>query len=80
MGVLSCDRCGLEIKIQAEYLQIKNCPRCLARAATVTPLTLTPDGVNAANGTEVLHRADKRVPPGGAGGPGVASDRETPCS
>lgn len=50
MAFLSCGRCGLEIKIQAEYLRIDNCPRCLARNATVTPLALSPNGVIAAGG------------------------------
>lgn len=48
MTVLSCGRCGLEIKIRAEYLQIASCPRCLACRASVTPLTRSPDGVIAA--------------------------------
>ncbi len=38
MLYLCCRRCGLEIKIQAEFLRMENCPRCLGRSATVTPL------------------------------------------
>lgn len=39
MEVLSCERCGLEIRIQAAYLRLVNCPRCLGRGAIVSPLT-----------------------------------------
>ena len=38
MAYLHCGRCGLQIKIQAPYMCIENCPRCLARSATVAPL------------------------------------------
>lgn len=65
MTVLSCGRCGLEVKIQAEYLQIASCPRCLARSATVTPLTRSPDGALAAAGWGTRpadHHADPREP------------------
>ena len=41
MSYLNCGRCGLEIKIQAAFLRLDNCPRCLARTATVSPLVLT---------------------------------------
>jgi hypothetical protein len=40
---LHCTRCGLGIKIQASYLRIDNCPRCLARSATVAPLAFRDD-------------------------------------
>lgn len=50
MTYLNCGRCGLEIKVQADVLQIANCPRCLARNATVTPLTPSPKRVVAASG------------------------------
>jgi hypothetical protein len=36
---LHCARCGLEITIQATFLRIENCPRCLARSRAVSPLT-----------------------------------------
>lgn len=39
MAYLHCGRCGLEIKIQAAQPQTKNCPRCLARSATLAPMT-----------------------------------------
>ena len=41
MACLTCGRCGLEIKIQAAFLRIDNCPRCLARSAIVSPLVLS---------------------------------------
>jgi hypothetical protein len=40
MPYLYCRRCGLEIKIQAAFLRIENCPRCLARTATSARLAL----------------------------------------
>ena len=38
MAYLHCSRCGLQIKIQATFMRIENCPRCLARSATAAPL------------------------------------------
>ena len=45
MAYLNCGHCGLEIRIQAAYLLIQNCPRCRARSATVAPMTLSANGV-----------------------------------
>ena len=50
MAYLHCGRCGLEIKIHAAYLQFKNCPRCLARSATLAPMTLISGPVTHAAG------------------------------
>ena len=33
--------CGLEIRIQAAFLRLANCPRCLARTAIVSPLVVS---------------------------------------
>ena len=38
MPYLHCGRCGLQIRVQAHFMRIENCPRCLARSATVSPL------------------------------------------
>ena len=38
MPYLHCGRCGLQIRIQATYTRVDNCPRCLARHAAVSPL------------------------------------------
>jgi hypothetical protein len=46
MSHLSCERCGLQIKIRAAFLRIDNCPRCLARSATVAPLALYSGGIH----------------------------------
>jgi hypothetical protein len=46
MSHLSCKRCGLQIKIRAAFLRIDNCPRCLARSATVSPLALHSGGIH----------------------------------
>jgi hypothetical protein len=50
MAYLNCGRCGLEIKIQAAFLSMPNCPRCLARSVVVTPLVLSAGGVTTAAG------------------------------
>ncbi len=50
MAYLNCGRCGLEIKIQAAFLSMPNCPRCLARSVVVTPLVLSTGGVTPAAG------------------------------
>jgi hypothetical protein len=47
---LHCGRCGLQIKIQAEYLRLDNCPRCLARSATATAMILSAQRVDPAVG------------------------------
>lgn len=66
MAYLNCGRCGLEIRIQAAYLLIRNCPRCLARSATVAPMTLSAHGVADVGGWG--HRVrDERDPTGGTG-------------
>lgn len=61
MTYLNCGRCGLEIKIEVEYLKIAICPRCLARDATVTPLTPSPNRVVTAGGwgTRAADPADR---------------------
>jgi hypothetical protein len=40
MAYLHCERCGLQTTIQVPVLRVENCPRCLARSATVSPMTL----------------------------------------
>jgi hypothetical protein len=50
MPCLCCRRCGLDIKIQAEFLRMENCPRCLARSATVTPLVISANVVRSQPG------------------------------
>jgi hypothetical protein len=47
---LHCGRCGLQIRIQAEYLRVDNCPRCLARTATATAMILSSIRVDPAVG------------------------------
>jgi hypothetical protein len=50
MPYLHCGRCGLQIKIQAEYLRLENCPRCLARSKALMPLVLSANRVDPAVG------------------------------
>lgn len=50
MAYLNCGRCGLEIRTQADYLRIENCPRCLARSATVAPMSISTSRVTYAAG------------------------------
>jgi hypothetical protein len=65
MSYLLCDRCGLQIKIQATFMHVENCPRCLARTATVSPLVQSAKWSRPAAGwgRERDERADK--PTGG---------------
>lgn len=74
MAVLSCGRCGLQIRIQAAFLRIENCPRCLARSATVAPLTLGPHAARAAGWG--MRAADRRTGRGERGAP--FADRRLP--
>ena len=41
MKYLKCVRCGLEVRAKPARVQIENCPRCLARAATMSPMVAT---------------------------------------
>lgn len=41
MSLLTCRCCGFEREIRGSFLRIENCPRCLARDAIVTPMTLS---------------------------------------
>jgi hypothetical protein len=41
MEYLKCVRCGLEIRPRPARVQIENCPRCLARSATMSPMVRT---------------------------------------
>jgi hypothetical protein len=52
MPYLHCGNCGLQIKIQAEYLRLENCPRCLARGKAIMPLVLSAHRVDPAAGYE----------------------------
>ena len=38
MEYLKCVRCGLDIRPRGARVQIKHCPRCLARSATMSPM------------------------------------------
>ena len=42
MTYLHCPRCRLAIRSRANYLLLDNCPRCLARAAIVSPMFSSP--------------------------------------
>ena len=50
MQYLKCVRCGLEIRTRPARVQIENCPRCLARSATMSPMVLTAQALSAAVG------------------------------
>ena len=50
MPYLHCGRCGLQIRIQAPFMSLENCPRCLARSATVAPLVRSEKWVTPAAG------------------------------
>jgi hypothetical protein len=46
MSYLHCGRCGLQIRIQASFMRIEHCPRCLARSSTLSPLVESVDWVS----------------------------------
>ena len=66
MAYLNCGRCGLEIKIQAAFLRLDNCPRCLARTAIVSPLVVSRRALTPAAGWGL---------PAEAGGPAPEAPR-----
>jgi hypothetical protein len=50
MEYLKCVRCGLEIRPRPARVQIENCPRCLARNATMSPMVLAAQPLSPAVG------------------------------
>jgi hypothetical protein len=60
MSYLSCPRCRLTIRIQAPYLVMRNCPRCLARAGLPTPMYVS------SGHRDAIPAVDEPPPPVGA--------------
>ncbi len=60
MSYLQCRRCGLQIRNRGTILRVENCPRCLARSATLSPLEETASWVSPALrwGATAPERAD----------------------
>jgi len=48
VSYLQCRRCGLQIRNQSTSQRVENCPRCLARSATLSPLVENPAWVSPA--------------------------------
>ena len=42
MTYLNCPRCALSIRVRADYLAPRNCPRCIARHHVPVPMYATP--------------------------------------
>ncbi|MFP5362644.1 MAG: hypothetical protein ACLGI5_07930 [Thermoleophilia bacterium] len=59
MSYLQCRRCGLQIKIQAPFLRVENCPRCLGRTATVSPLQHSAEWLSPATRSRSGGRGDR---------------------
>jgi hypothetical protein len=62
MAYLTCGRCGLQIRIRADYLRLDNCPRCLARSAIVSPMAVSATHVSPAAGWGTRGEPDPRDP------------------
>jgi hypothetical protein len=63
MPYLHCGSCGLQIRIQAEYLRVENCPRCLARKKAFMPLVLSANRIEPAAGWGATRSAPPRGQP-----------------
>jgi hypothetical protein len=50
MEYLKCVRCGLDLRPRPARVQIKHCPRCLARSATMSPLVRAAEPLSPAVG------------------------------
>ena len=50
MEYLRCVRCGLEVRPRPARVQIENCPRCLARSATMAPMVRAAERLSPAVG------------------------------
>ena len=67
MSYLQCSRCGLQIRVQALFRPVENCPRCMGRSATVSPLVQSRDWTSpaarwGANRTAVERGAEEQRP------------------
>jgi hypothetical protein len=45
MSYFNCPRCAISIRVRHDYLAMKHCPRCQARARVAVPLYETPKPV-----------------------------------
>ena len=59
MSYLQCRRCGLQIRIQAPFMRVENCPRCLGRTATVSPLEHSAEWMSPATRPRSRERSDR---------------------
>jgi hypothetical protein len=41
MPYMNCPRCGLSVRLQASWLTLDSCPRCLARRGVSVTMTLS---------------------------------------
>ena len=66
MSYLQCSRCGLQMRVQALFVPVENCPRCLGRSATVSPLVQSADWTSPAArwgaSRRAIDRADAQRP------------------
>ena len=58
MTYLHCPRCRLAVRCRASYLTFTNCPRCIARAAIVSPMFSSP-----LDGAQLRAAARERLDP-----------------
>lgn len=73
MTYLHCPRCRFAVRCRAHYLMLTNCPRCLARSATTSPLfTSSLNAIELSRRTR-LPSAPRREPPGEMIDPGTPS-------
>jgi hypothetical protein len=40
MSYMNCPRCGLSVRLRADYLTLERCPRCLAKAGISVPMQI----------------------------------------
>jgi hypothetical protein len=50
MTYLNCPRCNLAIRVRADYLAPRNCPRCIARHHVPVPMYSAPQPARLATG------------------------------
>lgn len=60
MSYLQCRRCGLQIRMQTPFQRVENCPRCLGRSATVSPLEQSAQWLSPAMRARAHDRPDQQ--------------------
>jgi hypothetical protein len=63
MTYQNCPRCGLSVRVRADALAPRHCPRCIARERAAVPMYGTPHPVRLGAGEGLLTDTASAAPP-----------------